>query len=169
MSDNKEDEFDDLASSLAKDLLDNPPNSKKSRELIRAEDSKPISEKDQLESYINTSAQKSNSILLQVIEQFANDVGDDPDRANALATLIKSNTDMLKLLNDRLIKREDNKTKVEIQKMKVDGNVIRDVMSGGSGKSVVASRQELFDELIKDAEEAEFVDDEKYNDEADED
>lgn len=165
MSDNQEDEFNDLANELAEDLLNNPPNSKKSRELIRAEDTKDIAKKSELEEYVNTSAQKSNSILLKVIEQFANDVGDDPDRANALATLIKSNTDLLKLLNDRLIKREDNKVKLEIQKMKIDGTILNDVMNGKEGKSVVASRQELFDELIKDAEDAELIEDEEEGNE----
>lgn len=143
---------ENILDELARDLQENPPCQTQSTQ-ISINQPKNISSEDQLEEYINDSTQKSNDILFQVIKNFAADVGDDPERAAAFATLMKSNTDLLKLLNDRLIKVKDNKTKVDIQKLKAEGDTMEKIID--AQKSVILNRDEIFKELFKEPEEAE--------------
>jgi hypothetical protein len=151
-------DLDNELDELVNELKDNPPN----RQLfapINEPTTVEISTDADLAGYINNSAQKSNNILLQVILNFANTVGDDPDRAAALAALIKSNTDILKILNDQLGKTRDNATKLAIQKMKTEAVALQETIQNEG--SVVTPRDQLFKELFKDATDADFDDEEE--------
>jgi hypothetical protein len=158
-------DLDDELDELVKDLTENPPTIQQFAAIL----DKPtvdLNSDATLEGYINMSAQKSNNVLLQVILNFANTVGDDPDRAAALAALIKSNVDILKVLGDQLNKNRDNITKLAVQKMKSEGDIIRETISKEG--SVVTSRDDMFRELFKEAEDAELVDEDEIDEYQDE-
>jgi hypothetical protein len=122
-------DLDNELDELVNELKDNPPN----RQLFA-----PINEPTTVE--ISTDA-------------------DDPDRAAALAALIKSNTDILKILNDQLGKTRDNATKLAIQKMKTEAVALQETIQNEG--SVVTPRDQLFKELFKDATDADFDDEEE--------
>jgi len=143
------DENDQFLDELAKELQANPPSQPQSQQIV-VQPPQQINGTDALEEYINTNTQKSNDILNQVILKFAADIGDDPERAIAFANLIKSNTDLLKILNDRLIKDKDNQTKIEIQKIKEQGEVLNEAIQQGA--AVQLARNEMFKEIFKETE-----------------
>jgi hypothetical protein len=150
-------EADDILNELAADLQANPPRDGNNFNApITVGQIEQILDEDALQTYITNNTQQSNNILSQLILRFAQDVGDDPERISALANLIKGQTTLLKLLNDQLIKAKDNKTKIEIQKMKQEGNIIKDAIAGN--KSVVSSRDAIFKEILKDAQDVEEID-----------
>lgn len=136
---------EDILNELAKDLQDNPPCKSQSTQITQSPMTD-ISKEEDLEKYINDNTQKNNDVLFQVIKQFAQDVGDDPEKAQAFATLLKSNTELLKLLNDRLIKEKEMKTKIEIQKLKESGDSMEKLID--SQKSVIMNRDKIFKEIL---------------------
>ena len=142
------DESEDILDELARDLQTNPPCDPQPTQ-IHIKQPQDLSRQDDLERYVNESAQKSNDIIHQVIKNFAADVGDDPERAAALSNLVKSNTDLLKLLNDRLIKEKENVVKLEIQKLKQQGDTMEKIID--AQKSVISNRDEMFKELFKES------------------
>ena len=147
-------EEDNILDELAKDLQANPPCQSQSTQITPTQ-SKDISKEKDLEAYINDNVQESSDIILQVIKQFAKDVGDDPERAEAFSKLIKSNTDTIKLLNDRLNKDRANKTKKELQKMRGEGKAMEKMIE--AQKSITLSRDEMFKEVFKDIEDIENI------------
>jgi hypothetical protein len=156
---NIEDEIDELASqALVDELMANPPNSKPKVEIVLSQP-KPMSEDSQIEKHINDNVQTTTDIVTQVMTQYAKDIGDDPDRLSAFASIVKANNDTLKILNAQIIRGRDNQTKIEVAKIKQQGEIIKDVMNGDSdGKSVTASRDDVFKEIFKEVEEAEIID-----------
>lgn len=151
MNDSEEKILDELAA----DLQSNPPCDTQSTTIV-IKQPQDLSHLDDLERYVNESAQKSNDILFQVIKNFAADVGDDPERAAALSTLFKSNTDLIKLLNDRIIKSKNNQTRIEIQKLKEQGHTMEKIID--AQQSIITNRDDMFKELFKEAEGADEVD-----------
>ena len=139
---------ENILDELARDLQTNPPCDPQPTQ-IHIKQPQDLSKQGDLERYINESTQKSNDIIHQVIKNFAVDVGDDPERAAALSTLVKSNTDLLKLLNDRLIKEKENTVKLEIQKLRHQGESMEKIID--AQKSVIMNRDEMFKELFKDS------------------
>ena len=113
---------ENILDELARDLQENPPCDPQPTQ-IHIKQPQDLSRQDDLERYVNESVQKSNDIVYQVIKNFAIDVGDDPERAVALSNLVKSNTDILKILNDRLIKEKENTVKLEIQSNSMLSNI----------------------------------------------
>jgi len=156
---NIEDEIDELASqALVDELMANPPNSAPKAEIVISPP-KPMSEDSQIEKHINDNVQTTTNIVNQVMAQFAQDVGDDPDRLTAFANVVKANNDTLKILNAQIIRNRDNQTKIEVTKIKQQGEIIKDVMNAdGENKSVVASRDDIFKEIFKEVEDAEVID-----------
>lgn len=143
----EEEDKENLFDELARDLQNNPPCQAQSTQ-ITISPTNDISEDSDLEKYINVNAQKSGDVLFQVINQFAKDVGDDAERAEAFSKLMKSNTDLLKILNDRLVKERQMKTRLAIAKLKEDGENMDKLIE--SQKSITMNRDELFKELLKD-------------------
>jgi len=148
-----EDEFNEIAKGLAEELQSNPPNQRNFNPPMEEIAVRDLNSDTTIEEYINTSAQKSNEILNQVLARLAPDVGDDPERIDAFAKLIKSNTEILKIFNDQLINNRNNQTKIVIAKMKHDGSM-KDVIE--NEESVVSSRDDMFRHLIKNAKITEF-------------
>jgi len=152
---------EDLLNELAADLQANPPNENK---MLQTQISLPVNTQlnndENIEEFINNSTQQSAGILLQVIQKFSNQIGDDPDRASALSELIKGHTNILNLLNQQIIKNRDNQTKIEIQKLKEQGNIIQDVINNDK-TTVVCSRDEMFKQILDDAQDVDLVDDEE--------
>jgi len=150
----------DLINELAEELLENPPNGSRQYE-IEVSENKPLSQDNQIEKFVNDSIQQTDSILQQVLLQYARDVGDDPERIAALSQLVKSKSDSIKILADQLNKARDNETKIELQKLKQQGETIREIINGEDGKSVVSTRDEIFKEVLKEAEVVQFDEDEE--------
>lgn len=149
-------EVDDILNELAADLQANPPkDGNHFNTPITTGQIQQIIDEDALQTYIADNTQQSNNILSQIILRFAQDVGDDPERISALATLIKGQTSLLKLLNDQLIKARDNKTKIEVQKMRSVENNIKDVIA--DNKSIISHREAIFKEILKEAKDAEDI------------
>lgn len=142
-----EEEKENLFDELARDLQNNPPCQAQSTQ-ITTSPTNDISKEDDLEKYINDNVQKNGDILNQVINRFAKDVGDDAERAEAFSKLIKSNTDLIKVLNDRLIKERQMKNRLAIAKLKEDGENMDKLIE--SQKSIIMNRDEIFKEILKD-------------------
>ena len=153
-----EEETENFLDELARDLQNNPPCQTQSTQITTNQPTD-ISNHDDLEKYVNDNTQKSNDILFQVISQFAKDVGDDPERAEAFAKLLKSNTDLLKLLNTRLIKEKEMANKLAIQKVKENGESMNKVIE--SQKSIIMNRDEIFKEILKEKKDADIIENEE--------
>jgi hypothetical protein len=150
-----QEENDNILDELAADLQNNPPKYGRSTQ-ITVGNTKDISNIDDLETYVNENSQKSNDIMLQVLQNFAKDIGDDAERAEAFAKLVKSNTDLLKILNTRLIKEKEFINKINIEKIRTEKETVNKLIE--QQNSIVMSREEMFKELLKDAQDAEVVD-----------
>jgi hypothetical protein len=159
-----EDEIDALANeAFVNELMANPPNQTPSAEIVVSQP-KQLASDAQIEEFVNDGVQITNEIVAQVMKTFAQDVGDDPEKLTAFSNIVKANNDTLKILNAQIIRDRDNKTKIEIAKIKEKGDIIKDVLSGKSeDKSIVSTRDEIFKELLKEAEDVEIIeDDEEY-------
>lgn len=143
---NPEEAIDELIS----ELQNNPPYMKSqglSAQPIRKPTSVPnIMGHELLEQYINTKAQESQDVLMQIILRLAQDAGDDPDKLTALSNLINNNTQILNMLNSRLIKTNDNATKVKIQELKNTKEKLKDVIETEGG--VVSDRNSMMKNLF---------------------
>ena len=147
------DEFnEDILDQLAADLQDNPPSMGSSGGKLTPSPTVDMDDIESVEKYVNESAQKSNDILMQVLQNFAADVHDDPERASAFAQLIKSNTELLKLFNDRINKSKDNQTKILVQQMKGQVTSVKETLEREA--SIVGNRDNIFKEILNDAQEA---------------
>ena len=159
----KNEDLEDIFDELAQDLLNNPPNKPHQNAITVPKTTNDLAEDEDLEKYINDNVQVNSSLVSQITANFANQVGDDPERIAAFATLVKSNADLMKILNQRLIKSKDNKVKIEIEKLRQQGDTIRDAIE--TEKSIVSNRDAFFKELLKDAEDAEIVEKEEKDQE----
>lgn len=145
---------EDILDELAADLQANPPCQGRQTTQITINTPQNLDEDTVKEAYVNNQIQQTNDILVSAMKQFAQDVGDDPERADALSKLIDSNTKLLKLVNDQIIKSRDNKTKVEVEKIKQQSEVIKDAIE--KQQNIVASRDSVFKEILKDAQDVDL-------------
>lgn len=142
-----EDELDGLLVELQK----NPKN------LSKSSSNKPtpptviedISSEENVLQYIDTNVQKILSTTLDTLQNFAKDVGDDPERVSALAKLMSSNGKILEILNKRLLKDRDIRSKKELQEEKINQAKIKEIID--KNKSVITGREEMFDYIFEKA------------------
>lgn len=151
----KNDNLDNIFNELAQDLINNPPNQPQQTQITVPQTIDDLTDDEDLEKFINNNVQVNSSIVTQIMTQFANTVGDDPERIDAFSKLVKSNADLMKILNQRLIKSKDNKVKMEIVKLRQKGEAIREAIE--TERTIISNRDAFFKELLKDAEEAEIV------------
>lgn len=104
-----------------------------------------LSDEKSLQRYIDSTVQETIHSLAQPINDLIQDAGDCPDKLNALSGLITVKGRILSILNSRLLKEKELRTRVELQNARLDNN-IKEVLS--KGKSIVCTRDEMMDYIF---------------------
>lgn len=149
MSNENEQQLDELLNELAK----NPPGNSKSPAIQLPKTIQKFGKDKELEEFITDNAQKNINELFQVIVNLSKDAGDDPEKLAALATLVSSNTNLLRLLNQRLTQNKDITAKLQMLKLKLEHSKIDDIIDLEG--SVTSTRELAFKKILEETEKEE--------------
>lgn len=137
-------ELDELVNELSKNPISGNNNTQHNQ-LSLPSQTKKLKSDEILADFVDENLQKTNDLTLNVLLQIANQLHGDPDRIEAFANLLDKHSNILKLLNDRIIKNKDNKTKILIQQMKNESDKIKDEIEKGG--TITSGREDLFNAL----------------------
>lgn len=144
----------DLLNELAQELQANPPKSSQPQRSLQIQPVKNINDEDSIKEYLNGSIQTNINASTALIIRLINDIQDEPEKIDALASLLKSNKDLLGLLNTQLLKQKEIAVKLKLGEMKLGSHQIKERVE--NAKSVVCSRNEAFKAMLNEAEESDF-------------